>query len=408
MLAKNENDLQDLLFIVECWCQKWRLEINLTKTNIMHVRSKRKQQTKFVFLFDMKVVPYCKSYKYLGANIDEFLDYNFTTAAQADSAGRALGCIVTKMIKNGGFPYNVYTILYEACVTSVSDYAGEVTGYNQYDSTVKLHLRAIRAFIGVPRNACNYGVMSEVDWLLPEYRTKLKMLRQYHRMLKMSNDRLTKKVFLWDKQLNDNNVISSWTSEVKSVFESCNMIDVFNSNTIFPLKCTIRKAKDILLLEQQTILSNKCSTMPKLRTFVKFKEFNVLPAYVTKPMSFIQRKYISKLRLGSLEIRIETGRFNRPRLDENERICLLCNGNDPSQSENSTIENECHFLFTCSLYDQIRTVWKSKMQLPDNYADLVDSEKLKIVLNDHYNVKLTSQFIIDAYNLRSKTINSKP
>ena len=107
-------------------------------------------------------------------------------------------------------------------------------------------------------------------------------------------------------------------------------------------------------------------------------------------MSFIQRKYISKLRLGSLEIRIETGRFSRPRLDENERICLLCNGNDPSQSENSTIENECHFLFTCSLYDQIRTVWKSKMQLPDNYADLVDSEKLKIVLNDHYNVKLTS------------------
>ena len=61
----------------------------------MHVRPKRKQQTKFVFFFDKQVIPYCKSYKYLGANIDEFLDYNFTMSAQADSAGRALSCIVT-------------------------------------------------------------------------------------------------------------------------------------------------------------------------------------------------------------------------------------------------------------------------------------------------------------------------
>ena len=48
------------------------------------------------------------------------------------------------------------------------------------------------------------------------------------------------------------------------------------------------------------------------------------------------------------------------------------------------------------------------MQLPDNFVSLAENEKLQIVLNDHFNVKLTSQFIIDAYNLRSKTVNSKP
>ena len=44
LLAENEQDLQSLIFIVECWCKKWRLEVNLTKTNIMHIRNKRKQQ----------------------------------------------------------------------------------------------------------------------------------------------------------------------------------------------------------------------------------------------------------------------------------------------------------------------------------------------------------------------------
>ena len=110
LLAESESDLQDLLYIVECWCKKWKLEVNLTKTNVMHIRSNRKQQSRFVFLFDRKVIAYCNSYKYLGANINEYLDYNFTATAQADSAGRALSCIVTTIIKNGGFPYNVHAV----------------------------------------------------------------------------------------------------------------------------------------------------------------------------------------------------------------------------------------------------------------------------------------------------------
>ena len=99
LLAGNEQDLQSLLFLVETWCKKWRLEINLSKTNIMHVRGARKKQSMFMFIFDMWPVAYCKDYKYLGATINEFLDYNFTTQCLTDSAGRALGSIVTKMIK---------------------------------------------------------------------------------------------------------------------------------------------------------------------------------------------------------------------------------------------------------------------------------------------------------------------
>ena len=71
----------------------------------MHIRPKRKNQSKFMFLFNMQPVPYCTSYKYLGANLNEFLDYKFTADCLADSAGRALGAIITKMIKHRGFPF---------------------------------------------------------------------------------------------------------------------------------------------------------------------------------------------------------------------------------------------------------------------------------------------------------------
>ena len=83
--------------------------------------------------------------------MDEFLNFNYSVDKQVESASRALSSIVTKMIKNGGFPYKVYKKLYNACVLSVSDSNSQVTGYNSYNSLQQLHLRAIRAFLGVPK-----------------------------------------------------------------------------------------------------------------------------------------------------------------------------------------------------------------------------------------------------------------
>ena len=406
LMAKNEEDLQNLLSLVELWCKKWRLEVNLTKTNIMHIRSKRKQQSKFMFLFDMNPVPYCTDYKYLGANLNEFLDYNFTASCLADAAGRALSSIITKMIKNGGFPYNVYSVLYETCVTSISDYAAEVTGYSQYQPTLDLHTRAIRAFLGLPKNSCSVGVLSEVDWLLPEYRTQLKMIRQYSRMVSMDNSRITKKIYLWDRSLNEANILS-WNREVKSVFYSCDLNSVYDSGRPFELKNTLQKIKEKFKIDQSNFLKNECDQKTKLRTFITFKQFNSMPLYLTKPLSFLQRKILSKIRLGSLELRIETGRFSRPRLEVHERVCQvrLADEAGGEAGVDARVETEYHFIYECSYYDNIRLNWLQNMVKPDNFGDLGEGEKLSIALNASENIMSTAKFITTAYSMRSKKIN---
>ena len=97
-----------------------------------------------MFLFDKKPVPYCDSYKYLWCSINQNLNFNFIVSCLAESAWRALGSVITKMIKNGGFPYNVFCTLYDACVCSILEYGGEVFGYNLYDSALQIFLRAGR------------------------------------------------------------------------------------------------------------------------------------------------------------------------------------------------------------------------------------------------------------------------
>ena len=411
-LAEDEIKLQDILFIVETCCKRYRLEVNLSKTNILHVRNLRRQRSKFTFLFDMKPVPYCVSYKYLGVNINEHLDFKFTVEKHADSAGRALGCIITKMIKNCGFPYNIYSLLYKACVTSVMDYSGPLTGFLEYESANKIHLRAIRAFLGVPKNACNPAVMSEVDLLLPKYRTNIQMVRYYNRIQCMNENRLTKLIYRWDRALNDRQIVDTWSNEVSKIFSKCSMAPIFNSDCRFVGSSVIARISDELMREQMRDLSNECMIKPKLRTFRLFKEFQDVPAYIKKPLSFNQRRNIARIRLGCLPLRIETGRYTIPRLPEESRSCLACSQDEPlvlvngAQTESRPVESESHFLFDCVAYDSERANYFSKMNLPDNFESMSYEDKLKLVLNHPFNVRFTSEFIFVALNVRSRILNN--
>ena len=224
-------------------------------------------------------------------------------------------------------------------------------------------------------------------------------------MLNMDDGRLTKKVYLWARSLNNQNVVSSWTTEVKNIFYACGLSDIFDTETMFPLKSTIEEIKEKFKTDQADYLKNECIQQRKLRTFNKFKLFGTTPAFVTKPMSFYQRKLFAKLRLGSLELRIETGRYARPRLEINERICLLCSENKRKNNEEPEIGNETHFLFYCDKLKILRDKFFSTIIKPDNFELLSEGERLSVVLNMHENCKPTAQFITDAYCMRNKFLN---
>ena len=60
--------------------------------------------------------------------------------------------------------------------------------------------------------------------------------------------------------------------------------------------------QNYLLFKDQQKLKNSC-VMPKLRTYNLIAEFSSPKAYLLKPLSFLQRKSVAKLRLGVLPIR---------------------------------------------------------------------------------------------------------
>ena len=115
-IAETEADLQKLLDVINSWCQKNRLTVNLLKTNVMHVRPTKTRQSTFHFKIGNETVNYCSAYTYLGTQINQHLNFNKTAESQKDSASRALGAILCKMKKCNGFPLNEYKMIVENCV----------------------------------------------------------------------------------------------------------------------------------------------------------------------------------------------------------------------------------------------------------------------------------------------------
>ena len=316
---------------------------------------------------------------------------------QSDSAGRALSSIITKMIKNKGFPFSVYSILYQACVCSISQYGSEVFGFAEYDSAFKLHMRAVRAFLGLPKNVTSFGLVSEVDWLLPQLQTQTKMIQHFGRIMRTSSNRLMYRVFVWDCKLNETEQIKSWSSEVKTILYENNLNHIYDRQQIFPIKSTINELKLSMIKKQQDLLKANCASKPKLRTFITFKDFQTLPPHVGKPLSFIERKVISKIRLGILPIRLETARYLRPVVPEDQRLCYCDSGE---------VESEIYVLFKCHKYNTLREAWLRKLTKPENFNDLPPNEKLNLILNKSENVKHTAQYLVSVMDLR-RLLNKK-
>ena len=101
------------------------------------------------------------------------------------------------------------------------------------------------------------------------------------------------------------------------------------------------------------------------------------------------RNAISRLKCSSHRLEIESGRWQKPiRTPVDERLCKNCN----------VVENEFHFLFECSLYNDLR------LQYMDSYFYINPNHlKLKQLFQSTHEKQVTdiAIFIQKAFTLRN-------
>ena len=382
LISENETDLQNMLDALNEWCYKWRMNINVKKSKIVHYRARNHAETDFVFKLGGSIVEKVDSYKYLGLILDYSLDFNKTAKVLGDSGGRALGSVINKFISNKGLGYKAYTKLYNMTVCPILDYCSGIWGYSKFETIDTIQNRAIRFFLGVHKFAPNLGINGELGWETRGIRRKIEMIRLWNRLQRLDDSRLTKKVFKWDKRLCKKN----WANDIRNICIETDLMVNFESN----LYINPNLLRDRLSSLFTTEWEREVCIVPKLRFYNIFKNNYETEFYVSKICNRSVRSLIAQLRLGIMPLCIETGRYQDIPIEY--RFCTYCN--------QDSIESEIHFLLYCDRYNDIRYELFNIARVKVPQIDILEpDDQIKHLMSNDL-ISNTATFVYNAFKIR--------
>ena len=384
LISDSESNMQELISLLDQWCKKWRMMVNVHKTKVVHFRSTTKARSTFPFMLNDNLIECVDKYKYLGIILDEHLLFNVTASVLANSGNRALASIYTKFNKLKGLGFKTYSKLYHTGVAPILDYCSGIWGFQKFGYLDSIQNKAIRFFLGLHRFAPNLAINGDIGWASCSLRRWIEMIRYWNRIVDMDDDRLTKKVFLWD--YHNRKSKGSWNSDIFKLFDKIGKLENYQNIT----KIDIAEAKTILHEKEKSEWIQGIQSVSKLSNYVKFKKEYCAESYIYKIHNRAHRSVFAQLRCGILPLKIETGRYTHIPIEF--RMCTFCNAN--------AVENEIHFLFDCSFYSEIRNkFWNSFNNISQNFENCSNEEKLSNFMKENF-VKKSSEFIYECYKKR--------
>ena len=360
IIADKEEDLQAMLDVVHKWCCTWEIQVNPSKTKVIHFRHKRKALSDFGFCLGCHILDYVHEYKYLGYFLNEFLDANESIQRVYDGANRALGVLIAKAKTAHGFPLSVFSRLFDACVIPVCTYSAHIWAHRKKQPLGKIQNNALRFFFGLGTSAPLAALLGDSGWPPIQLQLQFTMLKYWFRLCSMPSERVPKQAFLWSRSLSNSGKVT-WASHTSDLLDGLEL-HISSPNGLQSCKfydCLWDALANKLLHNWfQSIHNVETSSSEsggKLALYRQIKHFPETEPYCRASLSLGVRRVLAGLRAGCLPLQIELGRYTSPKTPLNLRICKLCNDG---------IEDQEHFLFHCHALTEPRNNFFSPHSVP--------------------------------------------
>lgn len=189
----------------------------------------------------------------------------------SESAGRALGAVVNKMKVCPELSFDIFTKLYDSMVEPVLFYAAGVWGFEDSPEGNTVQSRAMRYFLGVHRFTTRAAIEGDMGWEPCVVKQRVEVLRLWNRLVHLPEERLTRKVFNWDRAHRH-----PWSKEVLEILTAVNLQTLFLNS----IQCKITNVRQTLFNTYKEQWKLKSLQKPKLRSYVQFKENFFTEPYV--------------------------------------------------------------------------------------------------------------------------------
>jgi len=388
LFTTDPNNLQTQLDCINRFSCQWGLKINVDKTKIC-IFERKKSRNNYTWCINNIDVEIVDSFCYLGMKF--YYNGNFNQAIktlneQALKAYNGLLSLFTRV----SLDIKTKLLLFDSKVAPIIRYGSEIWGVYDFKEVDKLHVKFCKYILGVRPQTSTVAVLGELGRFPLSVICKERALKYWCKIMKNSES-LPSKIFqeqIHDVSFNSLNLKNSWGKAVNNLLDNLgygylwSMFD-YNCSYVHMLKQRIR---DQYIQTWCEIVSSQS----KLYYFNKFKTVFKYEKYLDAVDHDNYRIALTKLRLCSHQLEIETGRFNN--VDRVRRLCKLCNLN--------VVESEFHFVLCCPLYQELRR----KYNIPNAFNTM--NKFIKLMSSTQTGVlRRLAKFVYFSMKQRSQTLD---
>ncbi|KAI3382690.1 hypothetical protein SNEBB_010922 [Seison nebaliae] len=337
IFGDSEENLKKSLVELYNYCERWKLQVNCSKTKIVVFGKGKTRPNKYNFKFDTMNINVESQYKYLGV----ILNYNGKfRQAQLDLKNRANKAMYSLigLCRKHELPVDLQLQLFDSMVLPILTYGCEVWGDNQIKEMEALHLKYLKHVLCVHKKSSNDVVYGDLGRFPIEVHIKMRMVGFWSRIINGKNSKLSAVMYNCLLYLDSSGQYSSpWLKYIRNIFNESGMSDTWSAqmitNETWLKKALEQRLKDQFIARWYANLSEKAIC----RNYREYKEIFMLERYVSQ-LDKSNRISIAKFRSNGYKLPIIVGRYQA--LDRNDRICNKC--------DSGLIGDEYHTLLICT------------------------------------------------------------
>lgn len=224
--------------------------------------------------------------------------------------------------------------MFDTYILPILEYNCEIwSNVKPIDDIEKIQIGYLKNMLGIRRQTPTLAVYGETGRFPLHVRQQVRMVNYWLKLKRLPDSCILKKCLnIHENALSSGQ--SSWLRKVKQIITE--FVQIEDLNTI-----ARTFAVNIYTKTQENLLAKIYDSIqqPKLRTYKLIKSDYRIEPYLLLNLGRKTYNKIARFRTSSHNLRIETGRHERPLIPVEERLCTKCNLNE--------VEDEIHSLIIC-------------------------------------------------------------
>lgn len=377
--------LQRKLNLLAMYCDRYQLEVNIRKTNVVVFRGRGNLRDNEKWYYKGICVETADTYTYLGVEVSSNCNWEEAKATRIRKSTRALFKVYRNLNDFGTVTPSLVLRIFDSKILPILLYGCEIWGVGNIEDVISFANKFYKYLLRLKSNASVLLARGELG-------RKCLNVIIYERVIKfwiqcVSADVGSAKHCAYIDQCRMvNDGVNCWAGKVRDLLFLTGFGDVWINQSKNRLISFAHEFKHRYTTMDFQTWHGSIEDASSFRTYRLVKSVLDYEPYLDMNMSLENRNLITRLRGALLGIRSNTGRWYE-NIEYERRICEFCNSGQ--------VENEYHVLFECS-------VWSTFRCRMNTFPEFRDKDMIKVLSAENENlVRELCVYLKDVLQFRS-------